>query len=1231
MDFEEFLKKAKEKKSGTSTKEKTETQQTKTKTQIQQNQVSKMQELINKAKNSAINKLALGKLIKPDMFVENYYDWYNKKLQKSIDVIQTLADKGIVPDIKDKNIFGLYEAGTTFWPKKIASAMMAFPRSLSAMTTELYRDNPFTVAERESGKPLTTAQRMEILRKQNEAEGKPAWLQFNTNLPEAMRVGWGAFWNKQGEYENYDWATALKKLESKNITETSEWAKDTNDWVKGTNWLQNIAGKMFGTPADIMGLGLDVATDPLSYISGGTGKGAKTGIRLTEDLVDETGRKVLSKGSMLALSPEGRTFVNKVVKNNIDEVIETIGKASAEKPLTRSFITRWFSEYSKNIAFRNTTIGKALIQSLKNAGRKVPEEILEKSTNLIDEKAITKLLKQIPMDSLKEVVISQIIKASIKDIVKNLPYEKAIEFIDRGGLKFAGMQLISGETLGKFQSKAVPWLEKIPGAKALEQMLWTGKGIPEEMRYAKSYLESFAKSRNRQFIEEAADVLSPLRDETFKDKWAKLFRLKSYVPNQSERKKLQNALEILKDISRYKEGLSTAAGKKLEFYQRQIPKLEQALDNLNITPKIGKVIEDYQARISRPLAEFEKRWGVASEKIIEPYYVPVRKATGGNLFDEFKRLWRSELGAEEAAYQRPIKTDWLQRQKQLESGTLQLSDLAGIEEATFKRIFESTQQVTRSRYLNDIKQFGIIGSKEGWIKATDRGGKAIEELKGWTFPKEIANPLKNVKAMFFTDDGFKSLVRGYDKLLTFWKRSALATPGYHMRNLMSDTWSGVMEYGVEFLNPVYWVDAQKISSAEKWLGARGFQLRSIKATAGEISDEFIDSGVRRASQYQTEAMTHGKATLMSLISPHEVSTRIGGWREDLGRTVAGLIEKRHGQISPKMVASQVKKVFLDYGDLTPTETNIGKRFVAPFYTWAKKNFFRQLELIATRTGKYAAIPKIQNYLEGITEKSEMFDEVKPDYWESSGIWTVPLKDSEGRQLGWQADLPFRDILSTDRGDLVDKLNPLWKYFIERGTNISTFTGGKIVTGTPKEAPAFMQPLAKLPNNILEKIGLQVGDNGVLKITERMQHNLQSALPLYYTLSRIFPKEEQYNTFFQRLSTGAGLKFYPFKEDEATKYYYQNFSNEVDEVIDALAALNLGKDETGEQEDYPNVTETTPFIRKLIKEKIGEEAYKEQGISKQGLGTLIELLKKYNIDITVEEIMEYLKQKNALGE
>ena len=984
-----------------------------------------------------------------------------EKLKTRVNTYDTFLDnmKSLgFPDPRGKTAMGFFADWMKVPGSKVMSAMYTAPRTFSAVT----------------------AKNIELMKQSKSIKD------LLSKTGESYKTGAKAFFNRPGEYQDWNWAKTYKKLyPGTKFTKEFKYAGDTDDWIKGTNWLQKITAGLAASPADIAGFATDIATDPLTYLTGGLGRGAKTGIRLTADIVDDAGRVILPKGSMLGLSKTGKILASEAVTKNLP----------------------------RSLKYLKQPVGTIAKQSPKLAKQ-------------------LKLLKNIPVEPAQYKFTQSIIERTIRNAAKNMPGNEAMKLFDFGGLKFAGQTVIPGY---KFTSTPAK-LAKKKGIDSLLGLFYTGKDMPESYRYMNQYIKSSMKGRSAKATKLFAEITKDL--------------------SKTSREKIKNYGWIQNSIEQHTSTLlSNPSIEQQKTLINRIIKLQDELAKITLTTEEATAIKRYTGELMPELAKTEKYWQVPPPKTYEKY-MPIRRTDvpEGNWL---KRAM-SDVGPKVSAYELPKKIDYLKAQKMIKEGKLAVGTL---EENTLKRIMESSMRTGRGQTMNYAKQWGSVFPQQGMKKISGADAAILPELKGWYMPDDIIKPLKNTKQLFFGDVAFKSTLKHYDKLLTTWKRLALATPGYHMRNLYSDTFSGVMEYGLRFLKPTTWDDAVKIKKAEmyggkyldEFLHTAGFGGR--KLTAGNVLDEFLDSGVMGGGQYFKEAKTApGAWSKLQKVSPLEWSTRVGGHREDMGRIVAGLIEKEAGS-NKIIIASQVKKVFFDYSDLTPFEQNVARRFVMPFYTWTKKNLLRQIELTMTRTGKYATIPKTLEFIENISEKPEGYDKFKPDYYKELSAILTPFTTMSGVPLVSNPNLPFQDLTGLGSSDIYNRLNPLAKIFFELKQNKDLFLGQPTHTGRAQIAPDYLQPLSKLPAKTLKEIGMFKDTDGVLHITTLASYLLRQ-IPTAYSAERMFPGEDKVKTPYQRLSTLAGIKFFPYEAEKQEEYYYKDEEQKMQDAIRRLKDMKI---------------------------------------------------------------------------
>uniref|UniRef100_A0A6H1ZD00 Large polyvalent protein associated domain-containing protein n=1 Tax=viral metagenome TaxID=1070528 RepID=A0A6H1ZD00_9ZZZZ len=565
--------------------------------------------------------------------------------------------------------------------------------------------------------------------------------------------------------------------------------------------------------------------------------------------------------------------------------------------------------------------------------------------------------------------------------------------------------------------------------------------------------------------------------------------------------------------------------------QVKIDKLNELMSKLDITPKVSAAHDKIHNMLDTEYAFIQSKIG-DKVKYMEQYY-PARYEKAPLPF----LTKTAELGKEVAPFELKQQMTYLQA---LEAGLKPKS----VFETLSQYGFESAQRTARADFLNEVKQFGMMTDEvtKGYVKARDVADKIIPELKGWQFPDEIAKTFKRTYTTFFGDDATKAIINVYDRALTVWKRIALATPGYHLRNFYSDTYSGLMEYGLEFLNPRHWNDAIKI-----WTGKT--VVRNGQKYTREI---FMEYGVR-AGQYMQEAALTGAAParMIGKISPLEWSARFGAGRENLGRTVGALISLEHGN-NIIDAAWTVKKVFFDYASLTAAEKNIMAR-IFPFYRWMRKNLERQFELILTRTGKYATIPKMMNYVENVAatrygqDYMDEYGKFKPEYYERLGAMVTGATNVQGQPLVFNPNLPFQDLLSFGIKDLINKVTPLLKMGIEIPGKREIFTGAYLDFDKMKPAPQWLEVLVgKLPESLLVQMGMEK-KNGELQMSGATEYVLKQ-VPTLYNLSRAMPAEETAKTPLDLLSMLGGIKFFNLDLEKQKEYKYKQFTTSMSKLL-----------------------------------------------------------------------------------
>jgi hypothetical protein len=710
-----------------------------------------------------------------------------------------------------------------------------------------------------------------------------------------------------------------------------------------------------------------------------------------------------------------------------------------------------------------------------------------------------------------------------------------------------------------------------------------GEAFPQlNIRYEDDLIEAIKdlrlKSKGKNLVEGGYNLSEDDLKQIFQDLFYEDFKKQSSVKNFDGTFKKGSIADLvlkrddleqrIKDLGAgqlfesdfYKNVLDNLSNKKLidkykslksskTRYTNLLDKYQTKLDELGLNEKqLGLVdnLKEYWKRVA-------DQYSQATGKPLDTYefYSPIRYVK-----DEGQTLKQSILGAEK----QPFSKSRAVTMDQAEALGLKPKSMI---ESTMQRLWEQEKNVFRSRLLEQAKQFGSDTAQEGFKQFDD-----IPELAGVYLPKEYENVVKNSFNIFFGDESFKKVLKIYDKGLTIWKRWALATPGYHFRNFFTDNVSGLMEYGPDFYNPKYWSDGMAVLKRKHKL----INLNGVKRYADDVYDEMLETGeIALTTQTAVEGKLFQKTTgklgkvddAIKKLSIPEYSLKAGEFRENFGRVVAGVIERDNGA-SKIMSAANVKKVFFDYAhSLTPFEQNVMKRAI-PFYTWMKNNIRRQVELLFTRTGAYAAIPKIMNFVEDISAKPEDYDEFKPDYYRDLGAMMTPLRQpglpdfaadllnrekttQAGDPLVFNPNFAFQDWSRLGPKDMLSAASPFLKAPLELMLDKNIFLNAPISEtpyGTPvkhKEIPGFMSKiLSKLPDSALESLDIIKTEDGKVLIPPKMDY-LLSQLPQYALTQRGFTGKD--DSFYKNLSAGLGIKFFPYDEEKEKERYASDWIKE----------------------------------------------------------------------------------------
>jgi hypothetical protein len=387
-------------------------------------------------------------------------------------------------------------------------------------------------------------------------------------------------------------------------------------------------------------------------------------------------------------------------------------------------------------------------------------------------------------------------------------------------------------------------------------------------------------------------------------------------------------------------------------------------------------------------------------------------------------------------------------------------------EKTLDNYLNSVANIIQQRMTikNVIDEFGegagrIIGVKKSKVT----GAKVAEGLlpyedaigKKWWLPKEVIEDLNHfVKNKFVPTKNERLLIDTLSNPLgatTIFKASATTmTP----RTL---GFSVVNETGNAFLS---------------YLGGMSNPARFFQALLPKNKQKLVESGFKRGTDYITEELSLNNKSLWAGVT--RASSIFNRFLENNAKDALALDVLLKGG-SARDATRVVNKFLFDYGDLSPQEAQLFKKFV-PFYTWVRKNLPLQLEQMVKQPVKYL---KTINFLHNAQLTADEMAGTKPGTSQTGkapwlqnpviagyeiplpGVGSVrtPFKDENGEQYLFKPRLPVEDLFAGGASvtSLTTKFGPTVKAAIELGiTKKDLFTGNDIFKpgGNTKKETAY---------------------------------------------------------------------------------------------------------------------------------------------------------------------------------
>jgi hypothetical protein len=433
--------------------------------------------------------------------------------------------------------------------------------------------------------------------------------------------------------------------------------------------------------------------------------------------------------------------------------------------------------------------------------------------------------------------------------------------------------------------------------------------------------------------------------------------------------------------------------------------------------------------------------------------------------------------------------------------------------------------------LSDAKEQKLIANGLKGMVETRAGQKGVLTEGGKMAVAYGAIPPEAIKIQMMFDEGFVALsktpgfenigvraelkeifenvhritepqtVRELNKMLgkytRFFKAYATLSPGFHVRNAMTNTFMlfaaggnpRFLSEGLDLSNQ--WIKASKGgATVEQWLGTLP------KDKVGVVRDAFMAaaaSGGGLTDDFMGQMLPFGTKT----------SKRAGQWIEQHSRFMLAYDGIMNG-MDMNLSSARVKRFLIDYQDLSTADQLM--RQIVPFWMWTSRNLPMQIQNMWANPRAYALYNNVKR---NISDDEE--GDIVPNWMSEIGAFKLPF----GKDLYSTPDLGFnrvqqqvQELANPQR--LMGNVNPAIRVPLELLGGKQYFTGREF-SETPIEVQTGLTtPVASILQPLLQGLGFgQTGADGRKFVSDAPYYGLRNLLPPVAVAERLLPSMETY--------------------------------------------------------------------------------------------------------------------------
>ncbi len=352
-----------------------------------------------------------------------------------------------------------------------------------------------------------------------------------------------------------------------------------------------------------------------------------------------------------------------------------------------------------------------------------------------------------------------------------------------------------------------------------------------------------------------------------------------------------------------------------------------------------------------------------------------------------------------------------------------------------------------------LKMGGRVISKTdpgGWLNGT---ATQIPALKDVYVHPEVAKTLQNLMPVIQnTDEGMSVLSRLYNSAMGAWKSIVLFRPSFHARNAAGNVF---LNMGDGLTNPQRYTQ-----SAAALLGKLDdIELAGRRVPARVVLDQFLKRGLGGQGMFAeaakgTMGVTDEAARTLEMLQrsgfqkvaywvqhPFEASRAFGESTDTVGRLANFLHNLDRNGLNYEESADRVRRVLFDYGELTQAEKTL-KKYAFPFYTWTRKVIPAMAERLISTPGLFTGHMHLRENMVRFHE----IDETNLPQWLRDNQALPAWVDGEGNIHYLTINLPLSELSRIHENpaqELLRMANPLVKNLAELGTGRELISGRAI--------------------------------------------------------------------------------------------------------------------------------------------------------------------------------------------